>query len=118
MSRGLKLCGQLRIHGYHDLLFLGSLFISNLNLFGDPNFEWFADHCSANIHNPLLRDLGHIFDVRKVPGHVWLAVDELEDAFETQILVHWHVQCFDHGIMDVRFLLGGDILKEINRNIF
>ena len=92
MSRLPELQRHGRVKADHHVALLGHLLVPFFLLSNDPVLERLTDDGCTDIDDPLLRDLRHVFCVRKVSGHLWLAVHELKDSFEAQILVHWHVQ--------------------------
>ena len=68
-ARG-KLGCHHRVHADHDLFLFCHNGITILNLVSDPIFEILTDYCGTDIDNPLLRNLGQVWLVRKVEPNI------------------------------------------------
>ena len=61
MSRGCELGSEGRIHCDHQLFLLCHSSIPIIDLLGDPLTEGVTNDSSANVNNPLLRDLRDVW---------------------------------------------------------
>ena len=111
MSTGIELCSKLRIHGNHLIRLLVCQLVPFLDLLSYPVAEWLADHSSADVDKPLLRDPRHVWRVRQVEIYALLLADELADVLESQVLVLWNVQSLDLVVLEILLFHGDDVLE-------
>ena len=84
---------------------------------GDPLPECVAEDCGANVHDPLLWDLGQVHFVRQIVGDAALEVDELQNLLDGQVLVLRNVQRLDIGVENVALLPAEQVLEEVHCDV-
>ena len=73
MGTGLKLGGHVRIHRYHDLLFVGHQSVPFFDLVVHPQLEFLANYGGTDVDNPLLWHLLQVGLVRQIRLDPWAA---------------------------------------------
>ena len=117
MGAGRELLRHYRVHRDHDLLFLGHQGVPFFDLRINPFLEVSSDHCGADVHDPLLRDLREVGLIREVQIDLRLVADELHHALEGQVLVLRHVDVLDLVIMQICLPPRQDIFQEVDGRI-
>lgn len=117
MGAGLELGGHVRVHGYHQISFVGHFSVSFLDLFGDPLLEDISEDGCADIDDPLLGNLGHIWFIREVDIDHRLVGEELHDFIYGESLVLGHMTGFDVIIVDPGLLAADDVLQEVDGHV-
>ena len=83
MSGGLELLGHQWVDGNHHLTLVLHDHVPLLDLLSHPVAEVLANDCSTNVHDPLLRRLRQVTQVRKVAINSRLPVDEVHDVLHS-----------------------------------
>ena len=117
VGAGSKAFKHLWIHGYHHFLLALHEPVAIFHLFGNPVAKRLADHSCADVNDPLLRDLLEVRHVWQVLSDIGLLAGEVADLRNCQIFILWHVDGLDIIALDMLFLHGDQVLKEVDGHI-
>ena len=97
---GELLCHN-RIHGDHHVSLLCHSFVAIFDLGAHPLLERLANHCGADVDDPLLGHFLQVWLIGEVEIDLRLVADELHDLFDGEVLVLRHMHGLDVSIVEI-----------------